>query len=159
MFGLFEKKTFEDPVLGTLTRTHGLWRGALEVDEATVPLALAGNGDAPDAATLAEAHELRQHLHDWRTPIAQALFHHYEPYAEAADAGALPGPEDGDLPRIASLADVAPHVQMEYIHIAPQGDAVVTELGYSTAWDTEHTLGLRFSGGRFLELCGSTLAP
>lgn len=157
MFGWFGRKTVDDPVLGALTRHHGLWRATLEVDEAEVPLALAGGGEGPEPTVLAEARDLRQHLHDWRTAIAQALFHHYEPYAEAVDAGAMP--ESEPLPRIASLADIAAHVQLEYIHIAPDRAGVVTELGYSTAWDVEHTVGLRFRDGHLLELCGSTLAP
>lgn len=157
MFGLLAKRRCLDPQLGTLTRSRGLWRGELELDGAPVPLALAGDARSPDPVALAEAHLLPRRLQDWRTAIAQALFHHYEPYADAADAGAAPTTEP--LPRIASLADVAAHVQMEFIHVAPDGGGVITELGFSTAWDTEHMVGLRFRDGRLQELCGSTLPP
>ncbi|WP_295506892.1 hypothetical protein [Accumulibacter sp.] len=43
--------------------------------------------------------------------------------------------------------------------MTPLDDALTTELGYMTSWDEEHTLGARFQGDRFIELCGSVLPP
>lgn len=55
----------------------------------------------------------------------------------------------------ASLRQLA----FEFVAISPLDGSLTTELGYTTAWDEEHTLGARFAGGTFIELCGSVLPP
>jgi len=46
-----------------------------------------------------------------------------------------------------------------FLAAAPIGGVMMTELGYDTAWDTEHTVGARFAGSEFIELNGSVGAP
>lgn len=36
---------------------------------------------------------------------------------------------------------------------------LATELCYNVPWDEEHTLGARFRGTQWIELCGSTRVP
>jgi hypothetical protein len=94
----------------------------------------------------------------WRPAIEHALFEHYEPYAEAVSAGELPSPGDA-LPRIAAPSDIWPHVSLVFVSVTPLSGLLTTELGYTTSWDEEHTLGARFQSGKFVELCGSVLRP
>ena len=58
-----------------------------------------------------------------------------------------------------SLAGVWDHVRLMFLAAAPIGGVMMTELGYDTAWDTEHTVGARFAGSEFIELNGSVGAP
>ena len=111
--------------------------------------------DAPDV--LAAAREVAQAFASWRIEIEQALFEHYEPYAEAVTAGELPASEA--LPRIAAPGEVWSHVSLVFVSVTPLGGLLTTELGYATAWDDEHTLGARFQSEKFIELCGSVLLP
>jgi hypothetical protein len=157
MFGLFKSAPFSDPALGELIRSRGLWRGVIRVDSGLTPLALAGTRAAPDPAALAVAREMATQLVGWRLAIETALYEHYEPYAESLAEGEIR--EADESLAITAPADVWPHVSLEYISITPLGGALTTELGYTTAWDEEHTLGVRFQGSAFLELCGSVLRP
>jgi hypothetical protein len=50
-------------------------------------------------------------------------------------------------------------VSLVFVSVTPLSGLLTTELGYTTAWDDEHTLGARFQSGRFIELCGSVLPP
>jgi len=158
MFGLFKSAPFSDPSLGALVRSRGLWRGTLQLDSAATPLALAGPRTAPDPAALAIARELATRLAGWRRVIETALYEHYEPYAESVAAGEIQA-TDESLPSIDSPADVWAHVSLEYICVIPLDGSLTTELGYVAAWDEEHTLGARFQGRTFIELCGSVLRP
>ena len=45
------------------------------------------------------------------------------------------------------------------VSVTPLSGLLTTELGYTSAWDDEHTLGARFQLGKFVELCGSVLPP
>ena len=116
-----------------------------------------GTRTEPDAQALAAAREVAQAFVAWRPAIEQALFEHYEPYAEAVSAGELPTSEA--LPRIAAPGEVWSHVSLVFVSVTPLGRLLTTELGYATAWDDEHTLGARFQSGKFIELCGSVLLP
>jgi hypothetical protein len=158
MFGLFKSTPFSDPALGELVRSRGLWRGTIRLDSGLAPLALAGARSAPDPAAVAIAREVPTRLPGWRRAIEDALFEHYEPYAESLASGQTPV-TNALLSSIAAPADVWPHVSLEYICVAPLGGTLTTELGYATAWDEEHTLGARFQGSTFIELCGSVLRP
>jgi hypothetical protein len=104
------------------------------------------------------ARELRALLPSWRTTIEKALFEHYEPYAEAPVAGELAPPSEA-FPRIASPEQVWPHVSLVFVAVPPLDGVLTTELGYTTGWDEEHTLGARFQSGTLLELCGSVVPP
>jgi Domain of unknown function (DUF6985) len=159
LFGIFKSPPFHDPKLGELVRSRGLWRGKLTVEAngSGSPLALSGTRTEPDAQALVAAREVAQAFASWRAAIEQALFDHYGPYAEAVTAGE-PSPS-GTMPSIAAPVDVWPHVSLLFISVMPLSGVLTTELGYSTAWDEEHTLGARFQSGQFIELCGSVLPP
>jgi Domain of unknown function (DUF6985) len=158
MFGLFKSAPFSDPSLGELVRSRGLWRGAIHLDSGLTPLALAGTRTAPDPAAVAVAREVPTRFVGWRREIETALFEHYEPYAESLAAGETQATNES-LPSITSPAGVWPHASLTYISVTPLGGSLITELGYTTAWDEEHTLGARFQGSTFIELCGSVLRP
>lgn len=158
MFGLFKSASFPDPVLGALLRSRGSWRGVLQLGPGPIKLALAGTRTAPDPTALAAARELEAQLPGWRPSIETALFEHYEPYAEAAAEDESAGTSE-PFPRIDAPPDVWPHAALAFISVYPLDGTLTTELGYTTAWDEEHTLGLRFAGGTLIELCGSVLPP
>src|SRR6478752_7343641 len=93
LFGLFKSPPFHDPKLGELVRSRGLWRGLLTVEAGvSAPLALSGTRTEPHAQVLAAAREVTRAFASWRPAIEQALFEHYEPYAEAGTAGELLSP-------------------------------------------------------------------
>jgi hypothetical protein len=153
LFGLFKSPPFHDPELGELVRSRGLWRGWLTIEAGvSAPLALSGTRTEPHAQALAAAREVAQAFASWRPVIEQALFDHYEPYAQAVTAS--PGE---DLPQIAAPGDVWSHVSLMFVSVTPLSGLLTTELGYTSAWDDEHTLGAWFRSGKFIELCGSVL--
>ena len=159
MFALFKSPPFHDPKLGELVRSRGLWRGLLAVEAGvSTPLTLSGTLTEPHAQALAAARDVPQAFASWRPAIEQALFEHYEPYAEAVTAGELPSISEA-LPRIAAPGDVWSHVSLVFVSVTPLSGLLTTELGYTTAWDEEHTLGARFQSGKFIELFGSVLTP
>jgi hypothetical protein len=155
ILGLFKSLPFPDASLGELIRGRGFWRGSLLLDSVSVPLVLSGTRSAPDAEALATARSLRAHYPAWRARLEAALFEHFQPYADAKAAGEC----EACIPDIAAPEDIWVHVSLQFVAISPLDGAITTELGYTTAWDEEHTLGARFRGGQFLELCGSVLAP
>jgi hypothetical protein len=157
MFGLFKSPPLIDPQLGELTRSRGHWRGTLELEGgASVPLALAGSRSEPDAQAVAAARDVPKRLAEWRATIEAALFDHYEPYAETNEAGE-PQPTDDGVPRLSAASQVWPHVALVFVSVTPLDGVLTVELGYSAAWDEEHTLGARFQANRFVELSGSVL--
>jgi len=158
MFGLFKSAPFSDPSLGELVRSRGFWRGAIHLDSGSTPLALVGTRTAPDPAALAVAREVPTQLVGWRRAIESALFEHYQPYAESLANGETRATNES-LPSITSPVGVWPHVSLNYISVTPLGGSLTVELGYTTTWDDEHTLGARFQHGAFMELCGSVLRP
>ncbi len=146
MFDLFKSPRFRDPLLGELVHSRGLWRGQVTLAGQSVPLALPGSRSEPDAAALAAAHALPAQYPAWRSAIAAALLEHREPYAEAlAEESALTPDE------------VWPHVTLAFASITPMRGVLTVELGYTTDWDDDHTLGARFRDGALVELCGSVL--
>ena len=159
MFGLLKSPPFRDAQLGTLARSRGQWRGSLTLEgRARVPLVLSGTRSAPDAQAVAVAREVTTRYGSWRPTIEKVLFEHYGPYAEALAAGELPPPSE-TFPSMTAPNQVWPYVSLAFIAVTPLDGVLTTELGYLTAWDDEHTLGVRFQSGKFIELCGSVLAP
>jgi hypothetical protein len=159
VFSLFHSSPFHDPQLGELVRVRGLWRGSITLAaDSNVPLALSGTRTAPDPRALVTAREVSEVLASWRTLIEQALFEHYSPYADAVAAGEF-SPPGGGLPLITVPNQVWPHVSLVFVAVTPLHGVITTELGYTTVWDEEHTLGVRFQFGKFVELCGSVLQP
>lgn len=146
---------FQDPHLGPLTRARGGWRGSIEAEPGlVVPLAVAGPRRAPDSEALAAARAVAARLVAWRPVVARALLEHYDPYADAAAAGELRR-EGGPVPVLAAPDDVWPHVALQFVAVGALDGVLTTELGYTVAWDQEHTLALRFQDDHFVELCGS----
>jgi hypothetical protein len=157
MFGFFKARKYSDIELGELSLEKGYWRGVIVLDPCgEIPLAIAGNKDGPDAQALAEAYRLRSNFPEWGLDIAQALLDHLEPYAQAIEAGEYPeAPER--LRHIKSPSAALSSAKLQCITVDRIGGVMMTELGYDTEWDEEHTLGIRFQGGKFIELCGSIL--
>lgn len=112
-----------------------------------MPLLLAGPRTAPEEARLALARELGDRYAALRPAIERALFEHYEPYADAAEA---------DLPRLRS-EQVWGHVAPVRVRIEPLGGLETVEIAYRTDWDIEHTVGARFQGWVLTELNGSVV--
>jgi len=63
------------------------------------------------------------------------------------------------FPEIATPNGVWPHAKLIYVAVTPLDGSLTVELGYTVAWDEEHTLGARFRTRKFIELNGSVLAP
>jgi hypothetical protein len=158
VFGLFKSASYSDPMLGELSRSRGLWRGMLQLESGPALLALAGTRVAPDPAAIALACEAKGQLSIWRSAIETALFEHYEACAEAVAAGEFPEASE-TFPNISGPPGVWPHASLEFVSVLPLDGTLTTELGFTTAWDEEHTLGARFVDGAFVELCGSVLPP
>ena len=158
MLRFFKTPLFRDAALGEFTRSRGHWRGRLELNGAAVPLVLVGNRSEPDTPALALARTIATDFAAWRASIETALFEHYQPYADALDPGEQPAPSD-PVPSIGASCEVWSHVSLVFASVATLDRALTVELGFTTEWDEEHTLGARFQAGQFIELCGSVLAP
>ena len=154
MFGLFKSSPFVDSELGEFVRSRGFWRGNINLVSRNIPFLLLGNKEKPDPLALALVRQIQAQYASWRPLIETALFEHYSPYAEAqADEELPPGSEP--FPLITSASQVWPYVTLVHVSVLPLDGKLTIELGYTTAWDEEHTLGARFLNGAFLELCGS----
>ena len=153
LFGLSPSPTVNDPILGTLTRSRGFWRGRVMLGDADLPLLIAGGNEAPDVMALALARELPVRYLALQDLIGPALFEHYEPYADTSD--------DGDFaeqpPRIPDAAGVWPQVTPLQVTIAPLAGRLSIEIAYTTRWDVEHTLGAIIADWRLIDLNGSIL--
>jgi hypothetical protein len=150
MFGLFKSPSFEDATLGPLQYKRGCWHGTIKLAEQTLPLLIAGSKAQPDAQALAVAQALPAQYAGYKPVIAQALFEHYEPYGEDAENG---------VPKLSDASQVWPQVQLVHVLVDTVDGAMAVELGYTAAWDEEHTLGARFRDGKLLELNGSVVLP
>jgi len=151
-----------DPQLGQLRFSFGfatcLWRGSIALLPGTsLPLAVAGTADGPDPVALAMAKGLAAKVPSWQPSIEEALFGHYEPYAEAVTSGELKLSEP--LPVISRPSDIWHIISWVYVAVIPLSGRLVIEIGLTVPWDEEHTLGLRFEAGKFIELNGSVVQP
>ncbi len=153
---------FSDPQFGQLRLSFGfatcLWRGSIALLPGTsLPLAIAGSADAPNPVALVMAKELAAKFSSLQPTIDEALFDHYEPYAEAVASGELKLSEA--LPSISRPSDVGHLISWVYVAVIPIGGRLLVEIGLMVPWDEEHTLGLRFEEGRLIELNGSVVQP
>ena len=151
IFGFFKSAPFADPVLGTLRRSGGRWKGTVSFGPHT-DVALRVIGDkTPDPVALTLARDLPARFEELRGPIETALFEHHEPYRESGVADALP--------RFAHAADVWPHVTPVFVSVEPLAGSPtrgpILEIAYRVAWDEEHTVAARVQDWRVFELCGS----
>ena len=157
MFGLFKSAPFPDSQLGEFLRSRGYWRGLIILgDSSCVQLVISGTRYEPDEKALRVAHGLVNQFPLWKPVIERALFEHYLPYAEGFATGELPQPSE-PFPKLGAASQVWPHVSLVFVSVTPLDGSLTTEFGYTTAWDNEHTLGARFQGTKFLELCGSVV--
>jgi hypothetical protein len=156
MFGLFGGVSISDPVLGEVKYAKGRWRGTVQLAGATIALAMSGTRKVPDANAIEAARKLPDRFARLRSEIEAALFEHYSSYAEAIASGDFV-PSAESRVDVRAPSDVWPHVFTQFVSIEPMAGPLVTELGMAVAWDEEHTLGARFNGERFIELCGSTV--
>jgi hypothetical protein len=160
MFGLFKSEPLHLEGLGPFVRSRGLWRGTISLGSSSnVPLALHGSSKEPDVEAAAIARSLVTEFDSLRPSIERELFEHYQPHSEAVESGEQPSPTTEDFPRVNSAPEVWGHVSLDFACVTPFGNALVAELGYTTEWDEEHTLGARIQDGRLVELCGSILKP
>lgn len=148
-----------DPQLGQLRFSFGfttcLWRGSIVLSPGvSIPLAIAGSRDGPDHEALRIAKDLVAQFPSWRSSIEKALFEHYAPYAEALASGELKHTGD-PLPKITGPSDVWPLITWVSVSVIPFSGNLATELVLTIPWDEEHTLGVYFQAGQFIELCGS----
>jgi hypothetical protein len=158
MFALFKSRRIIDPELGELVRSRRYWRGNVLIATQSIPIAISGTKDQPDARALSMARQIPHQYASWRVAIATALFEHYKPYADALAAGVLPqSPEP--LPRISEVDQAWAHASLIFVLVSPLDDVLTVELGYTSAWDEEHILGARFRDNNFMQLCGSVVNP
>lgn len=159
MFGLFKTEDFQHPTLGTFKRVRGCWRGEVPLPAGmVVPLVVGGTRKGPDHEALKHAVSLGRDLQSVEPQLKQALFEHYEPYAEAVREGGLKAEVDA-LPRVNNSAEALGLAEVEAVLVVELDGALATEVCYRVPWDEEHTLGARFRGPHWVELCGSTLVP
>ena len=156
MFGLFSSAAVSDPMLGDLKFQRGRWRGLVQLEGASLPLAISGNRKAPDESSLAAARNLSSAFAAVRQQVQAALLEHYQPYVEAVASGDLPPSVEG-IVEVGAPSDVWRHVFAKFVSIGPLSGQLVTQLGMAVAWDEEHLLGARFDQNRLIELCGSTV--
>lgn len=90
MFGFFKTEDVEHFVLGKLQWIRGCWRGEVSLPGKQVcELVLGGTRKAPDARSLQHAVNVTSDLTHIEAKLQQALYEHYEPYAEAFREGQL----------------------------------------------------------------------
>lgn len=159
MFGLFKTKDYQHPELGVFNWERGCWRGHFApAGGAAVPLIIGGSRQGPDHAAFVHAIRLGEDIRQIESQLKQALFDHHLPYAEAFQRGRL-RLEDGPFPAMPDANQALALAEVEAVVIVELDDQLATEVCYRVPWDEEHTLGARFRGPRWIELCGSTLVP
>jgi hypothetical protein len=159
MFGFLKTPDLQHPQLGTLRWSRGCWRGEVALPgHPHVPLVLFGSRKGPSTEALSHASALLDNLAAVKKQLQHALFEHYEPYAEAVREGQMEPMED-EFPVISSPEHALEQAEPEAVLIIDLDGQLATELCYRVPWDEEHTLGARFRGERWVELCGSTLVP
>ena len=159
MFGLFRTPDVSHPQLGVLTWKNGCWRGEISLPGCgRVPLVLAGSRKGPDAEALSHGMAVPNVFRSIQAQLEQALFEHHESCLEAIRDGHLK-PTDGEFHEVKSPADALLEAKLDAVLVVELDGELATELCYKVPWDEEHTLGARFRGTQWIELCGSTRVP
>jgi hypothetical protein len=157
MLGFLQSEPFNHPTLGTLTKRRGWWVGTLDLPRfGAVELRVAGNRKSPDARSLDLATTLPSVVRALETDIANALYEHYFPGLEVWRSGQF-GERSTPFPEITGADGVWSHVHAERVEVNAAEKAFTIEIACTTAWDEEHTLGIRLKGDSMVELCGSIL--
>lgn len=153
MLDFLKRPEYTDPMVGTLVRKGGYWRGRITLGSGSgVPLILAGPRAAPGEAGLGLAHELGPRYPALRPAIERALFEHCEPYSGAGESG------EEEILRLSGPQQVWAHSSLVHVLIEPLGGVETVEIGYRTEWDPEHTLGARIQRWALIELNGSVIS-
>lgn len=151
MFGLFGSKTYDDPKLGTLTRSWRHWRVSIPLPvHGDVEVRVGGTRSRPHSDGLALVRELKDRYAELMPSIAESLYDHYEPYGTA---GECEDARDEAVPQLGSSDEVWDHVKVDEILVEPLDGLI--EIAYTTGWDIEHRLGARIREWRLCELNGS----
>ena len=159
MFSFLKAEDVEHPALGKLRWSRGFWRGRVSLPgKQECELVLIGTRKGPSPHALQHATNITSDLAHVEAQLKQALYGHYEPYAEAAREGELEL-QDGELPEVAGPTEALELAEPEAVAIIELDGELATEVCYRVPWDEEHTLGARFRGHMWVELCGSTLVP
>lgn len=146
MFSFLKAADFNDAQFGTLRYVRGKWRGKINLSETDdVVLAIGGDRKQPHNDMLEAARQLPAQYALLKPQIQQALYEHYEPYAEESQV------------KIRSDASLWKEVRLVQVTIEMQADKPTIELAYEVTWDEEHTLGAVIVEGKFVELNGSIL--
>ena len=117
MSGLFGSKTYDDPELGTLTRSWRHWKVSIQLPpHGDVAVRIAGSRSGPDADGLALARQLVARYPELMPAIEEELFEHYEPYGDESARSEAPGDAP---PRIDTASEVWPHVSIDEVLIGP----------------------------------------
>ena len=157
MFGLFKTGDFQHPTLGVFRWVGSCWRGEISLAGGTaVPLIIAGTRKGPDHAALRHAENFGRDFKTIEARLMHELFAHYEPYAESARQSEI---EANGFPQVRNGGEALVIAEVEAVVVAELDGALATEVCYRVPWDEEHTLGARFRGPDWIELCGSTLVP
>ena len=154
MLGLFRRKSVVDPELGELRRSRGHWRGMISLSGSTVPLAVGGPRSRPDAEALAAARSLPSTWAASTDAVAHALLDHLEPYRDAVTAGEVQSPRK---PLPAGPVELWASINIVSASVTSSGGQLVSEVALTATWDEEHTMGIRFARGTFVELNASIL--
>ncbi len=159
MFSFFKTADVEHQQLGTLRWIRGCWRGEVALPgHPHVPLVVIGSRKGPSTEALSHASALLANFAAVEKQLQDALFEHYVPYAEAVREGRME-PMDNGFPVVSGPEDALRLAEPEAVLIIDLDGQLAAELCYRVPWDEEHTLGARFRGDRWVELCGSTLVP
>ncbi|MFO0390115.1 MAG: DUF6985 domain-containing protein [Alphaproteobacteria bacterium] len=146
MFGFLKAADFNDEQLGILQYVRGKWRGKINIsDNNTVVVAMSGDRKQPHNQILEAARQLPAQYALLKPQIQQALYEHYEPYADESPV------------KIRNDASLWKDVRLVQATIEIQSGKLTTELAYEVTWDEEHTLGAVIVEGKFAELNGSIL--
>jgi hypothetical protein len=157
MFGLFKSEDFQHPTLGIFKWVRGCWRGEVHLASGrVVPLVVIGTRKGPNPEAVEHAVNLRRDLQSVESQLMRALFEHHEPYAEAVQDGELAA---GKVPKVNDGVEALALAEVDAVVVIELDGALATEVCYRVPWDEEHTLGARFRGPQWVELCGSTLVP
>ncbi len=157
MFSLFKVKDIEHPRLGTLHWRRGYWEASLSLPGmSAVRVLISGTKNSLLPNAEAEALRLPSASPEWKAKISQALFEHAEPYLSAM----AEDPESNSLAaEVRSPSTAWDKAVLQAVVVHEIGGVMTSEFCFAAAWDEEHTLGARFQGGQWWELCGSTLVP
>src|SRR5262245_26739540 len=144
-----------DPRLGELRYSRGNWtsKTAKSFGENGVLLRIPGDRVGVGSKGLELLHGVE---HQYSRIKDAALPHfqtHYEPYAQNVDE--LPHDAAVVIRRIRGPEDLWANVKLVRVWVNAYGKTGDVELAYDTAWDVEHTVGIRVSGGDVIDFCGS----